>query len=1141
MADGAPFIPRGRPARAAQDFERLRETAMERVRTLAAGTWTDHNHHDPGITVMEAFCYAMTELGLKLDLDMADLLASGASRAAAALLPASAVLPNAPVTTEDLRRQLLDNYLLRDARIDTGVSDSLAYYALPGQVPPFGYAPPALGSGERITPSGLYDVMLSFRNPVLNSNTYAFQVQVAGNPIGFEIALPNWDEPEAEPFLAGSAVLNAVAMLDPASPWRKLEDSVSYYGRAKVAFTRPTGPGAIETWAVLRLTSGPELQALALPPILAAARTVVESLAAGGLFRLFLQRVAQAAAAARAVEHDLATRRNLTEAQVTIAVSRVQEIAVNARIEVAATTGLEEMLADILFAIDEGLSPPLRFEEAAQQRAAGRTSSDIFDGPLLLHGVLADPPGEPLVRDGRIFLSDILNLVMRRGLASAENAGPDNPLGRDIVAVTELSLSNFINNSVVTSGAKACLQLIDVARHKPRLSVPKCRIQFVRDDVEVEFDLTRVAVLFEARVAEAEATARLAEHDPEPAAPRGVAADVGDYYPFQYDLPAIYGVTEAGLPASAGTARRQAARQLRAYLTLMEQVLADASEQLASVNRLFSPSADEQRSYFTSDALLQIEDMEAIVRHDAGQPWDGFIADPENSYAGALAGVTDEPDIALGRRNRMLDHLLARHGEDMTAWGQELHRWAQKALLAADVPPATLPARIAERRRATNAALLRGKSEYLAELPRLHALRLMAYGDPSQWDPGLITVSGDAGQYSWSMMQDSVPVLEGPAAYPTRGEAVTRAREALRLTGRAGFWGAQDFGGGPGNRRYVLRSGQDAADPVIARSPIGFNSLAAANTAASALRQRFADRILRDSRTAMERRIDHQIGLTSRARRRLAGPLTDRFEIVDAAALPPFAKIWQLRANSGPAGQVLLSAAVPFVDPVEATAVANAQQGIEQALAVALDPWNWHVEEPVTGSFVGVLSDTGGQPLAQTGSFGTRAAAEAAQAELVSLIYDHYGGEGYHMVETLLLRPRTNTDPFVQVPDGDGGVLSDPYSHRIVFVLPSGYARDFGLVDAPRIPARPHRFRDPEFRAHALRMIRQSCPAHIVPEIRWVDRRAPGSIAAQESFEVFEQRHFAWLVTELLPGASVQSATNARAALIASLNALLRG
>ena len=78
----------------------LREGGMALIRRWAEETWTDHNVHDPGITLLETFSYAMTELGMRLQLDVADLLRSGEAHAAADLEPAHRVLPSGPVTAQ---------------------------------------------------------------------------------------------------------------------------------------------------------------------------------------------------------------------------------------------------------------------------------------------------------------------------------------------------------------------------------------------------------------------------------------------------------------------------------------------------------------------------------------------------------------------------------------------------------------------------------------------------------------------------------------------------------------------------------------------------------------------------------------------------------------------------------------------------------------------------------------------------------------------------------------------------------------------------------------------------------------------------------------------------------------------------------
>src|SRR5262245_51954000 len=105
------------PEQTSQSYSALREGGMELIRRWANESWTDHNVHDPGITLLEAFSYAMTEIGLRLQLDVADLLRSGEAHGAAELEPAHRVLPQGPVTPQDLRCVLLDHPLVSDAQI----------------------------------------------------------------------------------------------------------------------------------------------------------------------------------------------------------------------------------------------------------------------------------------------------------------------------------------------------------------------------------------------------------------------------------------------------------------------------------------------------------------------------------------------------------------------------------------------------------------------------------------------------------------------------------------------------------------------------------------------------------------------------------------------------------------------------------------------------------------------------------------------------------------------------------------------------------------------------------------------------------------------------------------------------------------
>ncbi|NEN93372.1 MAG: hypothetical protein F6K48_32640, partial [Okeania sp. SIO3H1] len=56
------------------DFARLREEGIEHIQELGSQIWTDYNTHDPGITILEQFCYVMTDLSYRLNFEMKDLL-----------------------------------------------------------------------------------------------------------------------------------------------------------------------------------------------------------------------------------------------------------------------------------------------------------------------------------------------------------------------------------------------------------------------------------------------------------------------------------------------------------------------------------------------------------------------------------------------------------------------------------------------------------------------------------------------------------------------------------------------------------------------------------------------------------------------------------------------------------------------------------------------------------------------------------------------------------------------------------------------------------------------------------------------------------------------------------------------------------
>ncbi len=101
----SPVIPTSPAPHPALDYAGLRAEALELLGRLSGNQWTDYNVHDPGITILEQLCYAITDLAYRSDFPIADLIASSDGDDPWPP-PAERILRGDPVTTEDLRELL---------------------------------------------------------------------------------------------------------------------------------------------------------------------------------------------------------------------------------------------------------------------------------------------------------------------------------------------------------------------------------------------------------------------------------------------------------------------------------------------------------------------------------------------------------------------------------------------------------------------------------------------------------------------------------------------------------------------------------------------------------------------------------------------------------------------------------------------------------------------------------------------------------------------------------------------------------------------------------------------------------------------------------------------------------------------------
>ena len=108
---GSQTISRNIEASHPYGFDRLRKDGIDISQDLSGLEWTDYNHHDPGVTILEQVCFGLTDLIYRTKFDVADYLCdeSGSiSMSSLGLHAPQDVFFGRPSTAVDYKKALLD-------------------------------------------------------------------------------------------------------------------------------------------------------------------------------------------------------------------------------------------------------------------------------------------------------------------------------------------------------------------------------------------------------------------------------------------------------------------------------------------------------------------------------------------------------------------------------------------------------------------------------------------------------------------------------------------------------------------------------------------------------------------------------------------------------------------------------------------------------------------------------------------------------------------------------------------------------------------------------------------------------------------------------------------------------------------------
>jgi hypothetical protein len=494
-----PTIPRQPPADVGLDYVALIAEGTALLQELSGLNWTNYNYSDPGVTILEQLCYALTELSYRAHFPVPDLLAAPETGrvelSRQGLYPARSIMPVNPVTINDLRRLIID------------------------RVPDVGNA---------------------------------------------------WFTPIAAGETGGVRGLYRLALLVPG-----LDPGCDDHG---------PDPAVVREQALDCYTA----------------------------------------------------HRALCEDVEAVIVLRPLSLRIGAKVQLDDHSDPDAVLADMLFRLELALAPEPRRTSLDEQLALGLTTAEIFDGPLMLRGFIAD--GQLTALPCRVPVNYLLELMAETpGVLSVDDGltvqvGADGPVYApgDMIEVPDGFVLRLGTAPDPDGRSIRLMHGIDVCRTDP--------LRVGRRLARAWADRRRTYGLW-------------AEYSRHYASPTGEVRGLADYCSVQNQFPEVYGIGAYGLPAQAGAARHAQARQLKGYLMVFDQLMADFLAQIAFVRDLFSVGAGGDRTYVSQSLRPIVPNVLPLLQ--AG-------------YDAGLKSMVAAGDPVAERQDAVFDFLLSLYAEAIT-------------------------------------------------------------------------------------------------------------------------------------------------------------------------------------------------------------------------------------------------------------------------------------------------------------------------------------------------------------------------------------------------------------------------------------------------------------------------------------------
>lgn len=657
------YIDRNRKLLPSQDFEFLLSEGFKYIEQFGSKFWTDYNAHDPGITILDVLCYAITELGYRADFDIKDLLTNkNGAIENNTFFSAATIFTNAPLTVIDYRKLLIDIEGVSNAwLLPTKTSTDANGYPLPNDSEANVYLNKIEDKLslknidknnkvlQKLNLRGLNKVKIELdENPILGDlNTLLLEFAFWENNRWVNLKIvpqfTNWNHPESLLFKR----MNKPSKITIASV-KKVQDIVY------LIVNRATKPSDSLHF---RVFPGDIAETDLIINHFSKEKNVCE------VISLFKQKKDKIQEIFSIIAVKLNQNRNFTEDYLCTEIIEKVEIGICADIEIHPGADAVEVMSQIQIAIDNSINPKIVFYTLAQLVKEGYHSEDIFLGPKLTHGFLKDSEIEKAQLASEIHASDIIAVLMEvSGVKSVRNLM--------MTAFTELGkpITNAMNEKWVLKLSGEVKPVFDA--QKSKLLLFQKNIPFLLSETQLMLVEQKV-ILHKSKFNQQKLQNTKNDFEIE----NGSYFDFNQYYSIQDEFPRNYGLGKNYISEKDSPLRKAQAKQLKGYLYFYEQILADFFNQLYNAKELFDTKPIEHTyfpTYLEKDPLtgedfyskeLFFSELEDKLLH--GDPTDSVsLCETKMSF--------------YDRRNRVLDHLLARFSESFNDYVFMMYQLSQE-------------------------------------------------------------------------------------------------------------------------------------------------------------------------------------------------------------------------------------------------------------------------------------------------------------------------------------------------------------------------------------------------------------------------------------------------------------------------------